>query len=191
MDWWNALGWQMQFFWVISIVSSILFLVQLALNFIGHDIGAEDINTDFEIAADFSIFSVRSMLAFAALFGWTGIVLMNKGYSLPIVMLGATFAGAVAMLSIAYLFYLFFKLQDRGSVFDPYDAIGHAADVYLTIPPNQQGVGKIHLTLEGNFQELDAITPHNQPIPTGQKIRIISVQADNILVVEPLLALET
>lgn len=190
MEWWNALDFQMQFFWAVSIIGTGLFVIQLALNFIGHDIGADDITTDFELTAEFGIFSLRSLLAFATLFGWTGIVMLNEGYSLPVVVLSSAFAGGMAMFSVAYLFYLFLKMQHKGSVFDPYETLGQVADVYLTIPPGMQGMGKIHLTIEGNFRELDAVSSEPHPIATGQKIRIIDIQADNIVVVEPLLLLE-
>ena len=190
MDWWSSLSLEMQFFWTVSIVGTILFVLQLALNFIGHDIGASDASSDFEIAAEFSVFSVRSVLAFLTLFGWTGIVMLHKGYILPVAVLVSALTGLAAMISVAYLFYLFFKMQDSGSVFYPHEALGQVADVYLTIPAEKQGIGKIHLTLEGNFRELDAVTEQNLPIATGQKIRIIDVQADNTVVVEPLAQIE-
>ena len=81
-------------------------------------------------------------------------------------------------------------MQHRGNVFDPYAALGQVADVYLTIPPGMQGMGKIHLTIDGNFRELDALSSEPHPIATGQKIRIIDIKEDNIVVVEPLLLLE-
>ena len=62
MEWWNALDFQMQFFWAVSIIGTGLFIIQLALNFLGHDIGADDITTDFELTAEFGIFSLRSWL---------------------------------------------------------------------------------------------------------------------------------
>lgn len=197
MDWWNSLTLEMQFFWTVSIVGTVLFVLQLALNFLGHDIGAEDagtdieITSDFEIATDFSLFSLRSILAFLALFGWTGIVMLHKGYTLPIAVIASLFTGFAAMFSVAYLFYLFFKMQDSGSEFYPYQALGQIADVYLTIPPNKEGSGLIHITLDGNFRELQAITEQGAPIVTGQKIRIIDVQTDNTVVVETLQQIET
>ncbi|QQS30265.1 MAG: NfeD family protein [Sphingobacteriales bacterium] len=190
MEWWNALDFQMQFFWTVSIIGTVLFVIQLALNFLGHDFGADDITTDFELTAEFGIFSLRSLLAFATLFGWTGIVLLNEGYSLPVVILSSLIAGGVAMFSVAYLFFLFLKMQHKGSVFDPYATLGQVADVYLTIPADMKGMGKIHITIEGSFKELDAVSAELHPIATGQKIRIIDIKSDNVVVVEPLLSLE-
>lgn len=183
---WDALSTIQQVFWGISIVFSVLFVIQFVLSLIGLDFDG-DADGDFGGAdgmdADFALFSVRSIIAFFTFFGWTGIAALNYGVGSTLSVLFATLSGFSAMFVVAYLFYLFIKLQSSGTL-KLENALGELGQVYLVIPGDKTGTGKVQMKVQGSLRELDAITD-GQTIPTGSPIRVIDVLEDGMLLVEP------
>ena len=193
-DWWVALSGPQQAFWGISIVFSILFLIQFVFSLIGLDADTDmdvdgDIDGGFEVDADFALFSVRSIIAFFTFFGWAGVIILNNGGSVLKAISFATGSGILAMLLVSSMIYLFFKLSQEGNL-DINNALFNTGKVYLTIPSQEGGQGKVHLLVENSMLELNAITKNLEPLPTGAEIRVIEVLEDNLLVVEPIENLE-
>ncbi len=195
-DWWIALSGAQQAFWGISIVFSILFLIQFVFSLIGLDTdmdfdgdvdisGDVDMDPGFGMDADFAVFSVRSIIAFFTFFGWTGVLILNAGGDV-LTALGFSFlSGTVAMLIVGYLIYLFSKLSEDGNI-NMENALLNTGEVYLTIPADENGKGKIHITIDNSFREVNAMTKNFAPLPTGSKIRVIEIIDDNLLLVEPI-----
>lgn len=189
-EWWTALVTIEKVFWGISIIFSVLFFIQFVLSAIGLDFDTDadvDVGTDtgFTTDASFTVFSVRSFIAFFTFFGWAGVgVLSGGGTSLWAVVFGMI-AGFAAMFLVGYIMYAFTKLQDNGSVFNPYEAIDTIGTVYLRIPANEGGTGKIQIELQGALKEIDAISYEKQLIPTGTSIRVVDIIDDETMVVEP------
>ena len=191
-DWWVALSGPHQAFWGISIVFSILFVIQFVFSLIGVDADTDmdgDLDGSFELDADFALFSVRSIIAFFTFFGWAGVLILNSGGSVLKAFAFATGSGFLAMLLVSYMIYLFFKLSEEGNV-DINKALFNTGKVYLTIPAEENGQGKIHLLIENSMQEVNAVTKNLTPLPTGADIRVVEVLEDNLLVVEPIENLE-
>lgn len=186
---WSALTGIQQIFWGISIVFSVLFVIQFVLSIIGIDFDG-DAEADFDgsdsvdgLDADFALLSVRSVIAFFTFFGWTGVVALSGGAGSMLAILLASSAGFVAMLVVAYIFYLFIKLQSSGTLkLD--NAIGGVGEVYLLIPDKQSGAGKVQMKVQGSLRELDAISTEGE-IPTGAPVRVIDVLDNGMLLVEP------
>ena len=63
------------------------------------------------------------------------------------------------------------------------DAVGKLCDVYLRIPGQNQGQGKVQISFNGSVQELDART-QGQPLPSGTKVRVLRVIDKKVLEVE-------
>lgn len=188
-NWWGDLSNTQQIFWTIAIVFSILLLIQLVLSMIGLEFDDTDLSmassTDdggADIGGDFSLLSVRSIIAFFTLFGWAGVLLLNAGKPILTTVVLASIAGFIAMISVAYLLYLLSKLGESGNV-DLTDAIFQTAEVYLSIPPAKSGQGKVHIEIKGALKELDAITEGNG-LPTGANVRILEILDDDLLLVE-------
>jgi hypothetical protein len=57
--------------------------------------------------------------------------------------------------------------------------------VYLSIPGNKGGKGKIQVSVKGTVHELDAITESNR-IESGSMVRIIRIENNSLVVVEKL-----
>lgn len=193
-EWWAALEGVEKIFWGISIIFSVLFFIQFVLSLIGLDFQSDtDLDFDMDVETDtgfttdvsFTIFSVRSFIAFFTFFGWSGVsVLSNGGSGLWAIIMGIV-AGIFAMLIVGYIMYAFAKLQDDGSVYNPYEAIDEIGTVYLRIPALKQGKGKIQIKLQGSIIEVEAITNEAETIPTGTAIRVIDVLDREVMVVEP------
>jgi len=193
-DWWNSLSGAEQVFWAIAIVFTVLFIIQFVLSLIGLDFDGDadfDISTDagdagggYSLDADFTLFSVRSIIAFFTFFGWTGVLVLGKGVKTWIALSAASLSGLVAMFIVGYMMYLFSKLTQEGNI-NIKNAINNTGEVYLTVPANKKGFGKIHLKIQGAFRELDAVT-NGDALPTGASVRIVEVLEDNLLLVEPM-----
>ena len=52
----------------------------------------------------------------------------------------------------------------------------------MTIPPHGESGGKVTLTLERGFVELDAITEDDERIVAGAAVRIVDVRGDTVVV---------
>jgi len=189
-EWWQLLNNAEKVFWAIALIFSVLFLIQFVLSIIGLDFDAE---TDFEVGGDsdvssdidpgFSVLSVRSIIAFFTFFGWTGALILKTGIASWLAISLAFAAGTIAMLTVAYAMYQFYKLGESGTI-NLKKAIFKTGEVYIPIPANKNGQGKVHVKISGAVQELDAVTD-GDAIPTGKVIKVIEVLNNNILLVEP------
>ncbi len=195
-DWWGSLSSAEQVFWGISIVFSVLFVIQFVVSLIGLDFDHDadiDIHTDLDTDADyaldpdFTLLSVRSIIAFFTFFGWTGVLILGKGGGIWQATGFASLAGLAAMFIVGYMVYQFSKLTQSGTA-NMNDAIYKNGEVYLTIPANRNGVGKVHIKVQGSLRELDAIT-EGETLQTGSQVKIIKVLDDNLLLVEPVQSL--
>ena len=71
---------------------------------------------------------------------------------------------------------------------DVANAIGKTATVYLPIPPGGTGFGKVNVTVQEKYIEVDAITLANRKISTGETVRIVGKDEIGRLTVEPLVS---
>ncbi|WP_372753081.1 hypothetical protein [Labilibaculum sp.] len=187
-DWWSAMEMVEKIFWGISIPFSLLFLIQIVLTFIGGDFddvsaeGDADLAIEGDVGIDFQFISLKNMIAFFAVFGWTGIICMDMGLSAGVSTLIATLAGLLMMLIMASILYFMGKLIEEGTL-NINNSIGKTGNVYLTVPANRKGMGKVQIEVQG-LQTLDAITDNDSDISTGSLIQVVEVLNDQILVVK-------
>ncbi|HFC00530.1 MAG TPA: hypothetical protein ENJ53_06970 [Phaeodactylibacter sp.] len=191
-DWWSTLNGAEQAFWGISIVFSVLFVIQFVLSLIGldfdHDVDFDvsadtDVGGDYSLDPSFSLFSVRSIIAFFTFFGWTGVLALNANLGTMTAVIMASASGLLAMSIVGYMMYAFSKLGESGTT-DINEALFQSGEVYLTIPEGKRGQGKIHIKIHGSLREVDAIT-EGKTLPTGATIRVVEVLDDRLLLVEP------
>lgn len=191
-DWWSTLNGTQQMFWGISIIFSVLFIIQFVLSLIGLDFEGDsdfDVSTDsdteggYGLDPSFTLFSVRSIIAFFTFFGWTGVLALNAGLGTTMAVICASTSGFLAMVIVGYMMYLFSKLGESGNV-DLNEALFQTGEVYLTIPAGKRSVGKIHINIQGVMKEMDAIT-EGRTLSTGAMIRVVEIVDENLLLVEP------
>lgn len=173
-------------FWFIAIPTSLFFIIQTIMTFMGVD-SSDGIEADFDgdlSAADapFQLFSLRNLINFLLGFSWTGISFYTTILNKPLLI--------IISLAIGILFvYLFFviirqvkKLAEDNS-FKISNTLNKTAEVYLTIPENKKGKGKIMISVNGAFHELDAMT-ENVKIESGSVVKVVKIENNNILIVE-------
>jgi hypothetical protein len=76
------------------------------------------------------------------------------------------------------------KLAEDNS-FKLTNTINKSAEVYLTIPGHKSGKGKVMISVNGAFHELQAMT-ENEPIQTGAVVKVVKIINGDILIVEPI-----
>lgn len=173
-------------FWYLAIPASIFFLVQTAMTFIGADVseGEEaDFDGDLEGAnAPFQVFAFRNLINFVLGFSWTGISFYTSISNKTILIL---LAFAVGVLFVYFLFMIIRQVQKSAedNSFQFANTLHKSAEVYLTIPENKKGKGKILINVNGAFHELDAMTENNR-IPSGTVVKVVRIENENILIVE-------
>lgn len=161
---------------------------------VGMDVDADvDLDAADAIDADadhlapalgFRVLTFRTVVAALTFFGLAGMAGLEAGYSPPIVLALAILAGGGAMYLVYWLFSLIKKLQSEGTV-KIRNAVGAPATVYVPIPPNKSGAGKIQCNLQNRTMEYLAMTPGDR-LSTGAKVVVTGVITSNTLEVEPI-----
>ncbi len=128
------------------------------------------------------IFSVRGIIAFFVVFGWTGIALDSAGVHPILSTVIGIIAGFLMMVLVAFIFRAIMKLENNGNI-DNRNALGVAGTVYLKIPANREGVGKVNVMIQGALCERDAVTDSDEALPTGSEIVVTALSGQNTLVV--------
>jgi hypothetical protein len=125
------------------------------------------------------LLTFRTIVAALVFFGLTGRVADDAGMD-PTSALGvALAAGAGALFLVAWAMRSLYRLRADGTVrIDR--SVGRSGTVYLTIPANRTGVGKVLLNVQNRTVEYQAVTAH-QSLPTGAPVTVLAVvNADTV-----------
>ena len=128
------------------------------------------------------LFSFRGIVAFFAVYGWGALAISRSGRPWLLAILVGLILGVAAMFLVAVTMQLFVRLQSDGTV-DPGNAVGLAGEVYLSVPPQRQGEGKVNVVIQEKMTECAAVTDEESPISTGEKITVIGVTRERQLIV--------
>ncbi|MDR2090866.1 MAG: hypothetical protein LBP62_04350 [Clostridiales bacterium] len=214
MEWFNNLHTAEQIFLSVAVLGSILLLIQFVMLLIGSanggdsfdggggahfegdacgvdgaDIGGDhdgigDIpsnNTPIVEAGGLKIITIRGVIAFLAVGGWTAFGLFSDiGYWS---VLAGSAAGAAVAVLLAVLMRALMKLETAGNL-DFHKALGATGTVYLNIPPERKGTGKVTVMLQERLVDCDAMTDDENKIEDGALIKIVGVLERNIFIVE-------
>ena len=134
----------------------------------------------------FKLFTVKGILSFLMMGGWVGFLLSrNLGGSFGnfIATVFAVISGAVTLFLMAKVMQWLMRLQSDGTL-KIKNALGQTGQVYIRIPANEQGMGKVNVTVQERLCEFDAVTEESEMIKTGEMVYVTDVRADNVLVVE-------
>jgi hypothetical protein len=182
--WWEGLNLSLKIYWALAIPFTLFFLLQLVLSFMGGDV--PDDTPDAEVEADtgiaFQFFTLKNLVAFFSIFGWTGIACIDSGLSETTSLIIALIAGLIMMTVMASIFYFLGKANADGTL-KMKNAVGGVGEVYMNIKNKRGGIGKVQIKIQGSLRTLDAMTDDDQDIPTGKIITVTSVVNDSILVV--------
>jgi hypothetical protein len=89
--------------------------------------------------------------------------------AIPLAIVG----GIAAMYGTAVAMRWMLGFEDDGTVSID-GAVGATGTVYLAIPGERQGAGKVMLTLQNRIVEYQAVTS-DAPLPTGAAIMVVDV----------------
>lgn len=173
----------------IGLLFTLIFLLQLILSLFGADHDADsdaggdaDASVDNDAGIPFQFITLKNLVSFFAIFGWTGLLCMRSDMAPWLSIVVAVLAGLAMMTIMAALVYYMSKLADDGTI-DSSKAIGVTGDVYLIIPAKRSAQGKIHVKVQGRLVEYQAVTDDEADIPTGSVIRVTGKLSDEVFIV--------
>jgi membrane protein implicated in regulation of membrane protease activity len=143
----------------------------------GVDVGHGDISGHHDAYHDstwfFGVITFRTLVAAVTFFGLAGMWALEREVAPVGVLAIAVGAGVAAMYGVYYVMRSLTKLDSEGTLRIE-RAVGRAGTVYLPIPANNSGAGKIHMKLQNQLIELQAMTPQDK-LPVGATVVVTGV----------------
>ena len=193
-------------FLTCAVLGGTVFLFQFILALIGF--GTEDLDfaddipddVDLDVPDDvshdvhpvdhgstwmFGVISFRTVVAALTFFGLVGLASGEAGLGPALSMVLALAAGYASMWGVHWLMQRLYRLRHDGSQRIE-RSIGQSATVYIPIPPNQSGSGKVQLEMQGRIVEYAAMTSEAEKLPTGAKVTVVDFIGPHTLVVAPI-----
>ncbi|MBS1415735.1 MAG: hypothetical protein HPY94_01185 [Clostridia bacterium] len=203
--WWNGMITLQKVLFIIACATTLIMIVQIILMLVGAGsngfesaegglAGGADFDGDagFDGGSDLAqsdlgafgmkLLGMRSITAFLCIFSWIGYTcayLMDWWWA---VLIGVG-AGLVASFLVAFLMTMVEKTQTDGTT-NIRRAVGSSAEVYLRIPAERSGTGKINVIVQERMVEVNAVTDEKEDIPTGAAVIVDSVVSDGLVVVK-------
>ncbi|MGJ8745401.1 hypothetical protein [Polaribacter sp.] len=187
IEWFQELTSFQKTYWIITGISTLLFIIVLISTFVGadtDDIGDVDAEIDADTGAGFQFFTLKNLVAFFTIFGWSGIASIDAGNSKPVTVIISFFCGLVMMFIMAAMFYYISKLTSSGTL-KMKNAINAIGEVYLTVGARRSKIGKVQIKVQGALRELEALTDYDEDLKQGNVIKVIEVTNNGILIIEP------
>lgn len=187
IEWFSDLEAFSKFYWIIALIGSLIFLFIIISTFIGIEGGEDFDDVDTSIDADtgieFQFITLKNLIGFFTIFGWTGIACIGEGLSKPMTILISIIAGMIMMTIMAAMFHYMKKLTDSGTL-DYRNALGAIGEVYLTIGANRSRMGKVSVRVQGTLRELEALSDSFSELKSGTIIKVVDVTSNGVLIVD-------
>ena len=195
-SWWVSLSLAMKILWGVTLAASLIFVIQSILTFIGADSGDGGIDTDFDggfdsevadaaVEGGTNLYTFRNFVNFILGFGWSAILLQEKISSIPLLLIISAVIGVALVAAVMYLFKWLSGMQQSGNINLYKAAVGCNGTVYIPIPAERQGEGKVQISINGSVREYNALT-EGDALKTNTPIRVVEVLGPGTLLVEPL-----
>ncbi len=189
-EWWTSLDLFMKILWCIAIASSLIFIIETVLTFIGADVEM-DMDTDFDVPdggfegdPSMNLYTFRNLVNFLLGMSWTAILLQEQIASKALLMIIAFTVGVLLVFAVMMMFKGLSKMQQSGNIDVYKSAIGCNGKVYLTVPAERKGTGKVQININNSVREYDALTDSEDDLKTGTSIKVTEVLDTNTLLVE-------
>lgn len=187
------------FYLVCAGIGATILIIQFLLSLVGfdhHGVDGADFHGDLSIDAahmdaghmnvdhgdmESSMFlkmlSIRALISATAFFGLGGLAALEGGLG-PWLAFGiACGAGLVAMYIVAWMMRALSSLHAEGNVHVEY-ALGATGTVYLSIPGQKSGMGKVQVNVQNRTMEYEAVTA-DDALPTGAPIIVVGIINDD------------
>ena len=177
------------FFLTCAILGGGILIVQLVLGMLGIvddglD-GHDEVHVDQHqgATAGLNLLSVRALSAGLGFFGIGGMAGLATGLGLLAAIPFGIVLGLAGMIGTAMITRWMLTLEDDGTV-SIHGAVGTTGTVYLSIPGERKGAGKVLLTLQNRTVEYQAVTPQ-EALPTGASVLVVDVVGPDTVEVVP------
>ena len=198
VEWWNSLSVMMKMLWAITLTASLIFVIQSVMTFLGADSGSDfDTDVDGLDAPDMTdgdvdthgsgqgLLTFRNFVNFFLGFGWSAILLRESVSSTPLLIILSVLVGVALVTLVMLLFKWLSGMQQAGNINVFKSAVGCEGKVYLTIPGERGGSGKVQITINNAVREYEALTD-GPALATGASVRVVEVISADTLLVEPI-----
>jgi membrane protein implicated in regulation of membrane protease activity len=161
----------------------------------GIDVADADHHTTWHQAGDadvghpdasriFEILSFRSVIAAVAFFGFAGKAALASGTTETKALLIGLAAGATALYSVYWLMVQIYKLRTSGNE-NIQNALGKQASVYVAIPSQGNGMGKVQLAMQNRIVEYQAVSEQEATLKSGGQVVVVKILGPDKVLVEP------
>jgi len=192
--WWDQLSSFQQGMFIVAVSASfvmLIFLVLMLIGIEGTDFDGIDDVSDVDVINDeplsgiggLKILTIRGILAFISMGAWTAYIMVNWMHPLLASAIGIV-VGALSAYLLALAFRATYKLESSGNL-DYVNAIGQVGTVYIRVPKSKSGKGKITLTIQERYIEVDAMTEWNQDLMPKTIVEVIGIEDTTTLIVKP------
>jgi len=172
-----------------SVLGGTILVVQTVLAAIGFGFGGLDVDIDLGDAdipdgmvghghafGDhmFKVISLRTMIAGITFFGLAGWLTLVCTDGNPVfAMIVAVLAGLAAVYLVYFLYRWINAMRYQGNVSDD-QLIGATGSVYVRIPAQGKGAGKVLVSQQNRTMEYEAFSAGRE-LPTGTQITVLKV----------------
>ena len=176
------------FFVACAVFGGGILLVQLVFGLLGLDhagthglhhgppISARGLDSHAGAGESLHLRSVRAIAAGLTFLGLGGLLGVEMAVGTVLSLVIAVALGGAAQVATAMALKAMSKFeQDRTLVLDR--AIGQTGTVYLAVPGEARGLGKVHVSVQDRLIECPAISRH-EAIPTGSSVLVIDVDEE-------------
>jgi hypothetical protein len=175
------LEWSREMMYLIcAAVGGAVILLQTLLLLFGFG-GMDDVDGlgDGDVELDgtegaFGFLSVRAVAAFLCFFGLAGWGATTAGWGVFPTIGVALVSGLAIMIVVVGILSLQKRLYSEGNL-HPEKIVGETAKVYLRIPANGKGKGKVTVSIQGRTEQYDAssLPDCDEAIPNGTAVRLV------------------
>jgi hypothetical protein len=190
-----------QAFLVCAVIGGALLAFQLLLTFFGiagdaGHVGGHDFYVDHPASSGaehnaiqagagwlLGFVTFRNLVAGLTFFGLAGLATTEAKWHPAASLASAAVAGLIAIAIVGLVMRGVYRLQDDGTI-DIRSAVGRTGTVYVSIPGNKAGAGKVQVDVQNRTAEYQAVT-FADPLTTGSKIVVVDVVGPDTLEVIP------
>ena len=194
VNWYTQLEPTQRAYWTIALLATLVFLIQMVLTLMGIgdtdgdaggdiDFGDADANGEtMDTGGAIQLFTIRNAVNFLLGVGWGGVCFYSSIHQPTLLALVAIICGCLLVGAFLLMMRSMMRLESNGA-FRIEECVGQTCDVYLRIPGQRSGQGKVQVSFRGSVQELDAVTD-GEPLASGTKVRITQLIGGKLLLVE-------
>ena len=196
VEWWNSLSAMMKVLWAITLSASLIFVIQSVMTFLGAG-DSSDFDVDTDVSGDVDVpdtdvhgtgqglLTFRNFVNFLLGFGWSAILLRESIGSTPLLIVVSVIVGVILVTLVMLLFKWLSGMQEAGNINVFKSAVGCEGKVYLAVPGERSGSGKVQITINDAVREYEAVTD-GPALTTGTSVRVVEVISADTMLVEPI-----